>query len=389
MKTKYLPAATPAAPAVASAARRLSRALRTGGLLVVAIVSGTVLLSSAAGCEGKTCEEQGGIVVDGKCEGKCDSSKCLAGNVCSNNRCVLVCDSHLDCLEAQSCSSVKADDGTDIMACVATQKSQWTGAACPNTDECAALSACPDGSECTGVAEDACKPEECRPMACLGAGVGDAYAYCTTLDCQTSADCAAGMECRVRRTPQKICGTQKGTEDPCVDPASFTLAGATYQEGPVSLLQNVCAKREHCSPCETELDCDYGADLSCVNINGQNHCAKSCAVAKDCEDDAACTDGFCIPKFGACTGNGNFCEPCNTDLDCAAGGPTMACYALQGTQTACIDAAFSTTCTTDNDCPTSPSGKHGHCLTAQEGGAELANRCFAPLQASTSKFKCW
>lgn len=372
-----------------SSSARSLRELSARAAAIFALLGGALLATAAAGCEGKTCEEQGGVTIDGVCEGKCDASKCLEGNVCSENRCVLVCTSHADCIEGQECAPAKADDGSDILACLYTKKTENIGLSCPKGDECNAFSACPDGSACSPDAPGNCAPEECRPMACFTAGVGDAYAYCTTLDCKTDDDCVGGMECRVKRTPQKICGTQIGTEDPCIDPADFATNGATYQQGPVSLLQNVCAKRRDCSPCETDLDCDLEPDQSCVNINGSLRCARGCAVAKDCEDDHDCVSGFCIPKFGGCTGNGNFCEPCNTDLDCAAGGPTMACYQLQGEQRACIDASFSTACSTDADCPTSPSGKHGHCFTTAEVDPPLAKHCFAPFQAATSKFKCW
>lgn len=370
--------------------RQTSFAKFFGSVVAIGALAGVTLLTAATGCEGKTCEEQGGVMVNGVCEGKCEQSKCLEGNVCSANRCVLVCASHADCAEGQECAPAKADDGSDILACAYTNKSENIGLACPNLGECDPFSVCPDGSVCTPDAPGSCKPEECRPMACLGAGIGDAYAYCSTLDCKTDEDCVGGMECRVTRSAQKICGTQKGTEDPCVDPANFAADGHTYQEGPVSLLQNVCAKRGDCAPCETDLDCDLEPDQSCVNINGSLRCARGCAVAKDCEDDHDCVGNFCIPKFGACVGNGNFCEPCHTDLDCAGGGPAMACYQLQGTQTACIDASFSTSCTTDNDCPVSPSGKKGHCFQSDEvGDPGLVHKCFAPFQASTSKFKCW
>lgn len=353
-------------------------------------LASAVLLGASTGCEGKTCEEQGGVTVNGECEGKCETSKCLEGNVCSSNRCVLVCTSHTDCLEGQDCVPVKADDGSDILACTYNDKTDQAGLACPDLHECDAFSACPDGSACGGEVTGNCKPEECRPMTCLSAGMGDAYAYCTTLDCATDADCVGGMECRVKRTAQKICGTEKGTEDPCIDPSAFTANGATFQEGPISLLQNVCAKRGNCSECETDRDCGLVADQACVDINGSSRCARTCAVAKDCEDDANCTGGFCIPKFGACVGNGNFCEPCQTDLDCKAGGPFMACRSLQGTQRACFDESFSATCTTDADCPTSPSGKHGHCFQAGESeNDELLHRCFLPIQVSTGKVKCW
>jgi hypothetical protein len=92
------------------------------------------LAASATGC-GKTCEEQGGVDVNGVCESKCEPSKCLEGNVCSGNRCVLVCMSGADCVEGQACAPVKADDGSDILACAYTAKMQRFDRA-PAVDAC-------------------------------------------------------------------------------------------------------------------------------------------------------------------------------------------------------------------------------------------------------------
>jgi hypothetical protein len=350
-------------------------------------------LSSTVGCDGKTCEEGGGVVIDGKCEGKCDPSKCLENNTCVGNRCVLQCASQTECVAGQECAATKADDGTDVNVCLYTQKAESIGMPCPIGNECDAYSACPDGSPCGGdVANPKCDAAECRPLVCLTAGTGDANAYCSTYDCKTDDDCVDGMYCTVRRLDQKICGTQKGTEDPCVDPAAFNADGATYQEGPISLLRNVCEKRGACAPCTTDLDCSDYPTQNCVQIGPDTVCAKQCASAIDCEDDHDCVSGFCVPKFGSCTGNGNFCEPCNTDLDCAGGGPNSACLGLTGTQKACFDASFPDTCTTTSDCPVSPSGKHGVCLDENEGsspGDPTYHRCYFPFKAATNKFKCW
>jgi hypothetical protein len=375
---------------------RSGRSRSTARLLLGGLFFAIGAVGAAAGCgEGKTCEEGGGVVIDGKCEGKCDNSKCLENNVCAHNRCVLQCTKLADCAEGQECLADTGDDGSAIMSCQFTEKSEYFQAPCPKTDECGGFSTCADGKDCL---EDptACPAEECKPMACLGGGIGDAYAYCTGVDCKAAEDCPSGMECRPTAVKNKICGTTKGTVDPCIDPANFTANGGTYQEGPQSLLQNMCAKRGDCAPCQTDIDCELEADQQCVQIGPDTRCARHCNVAKDCEDDHNCVGasadgpGFCVPKFGACVGNGNFCEPCHTDLDCAAGGPTSACISLQGTQTACFDLSFPDTCTSDANCPTSPSGKHGHCIQAGEGfDASLTHRCFVPIQASTGKAKCW
>jgi hypothetical protein len=357
-----------------------------------AVFAGFSLLSTV-GCDGKTCEEGGGVVVDGKCEGKCEPSKCLADNTCVGNRCVLICASQQDCVAGQECAPTKADDGTDITACLYTQKAESIGIPCPAGNECDAFSACPDGSACgPDVQSPKCSDAECRPLVCLSAGVGDANAYCTTYDCTADTDCVDGMFCSVRRLAQKICGTQKGSEDPCLDPSAFTTDGATFQEGPVSLLRNICKKRGPCAPCDGTLDCSDFDAQDCVDIGGDSVCAAKCSTNTDCEDDHACTGGFCVPKFGKCVGSGNFCEPCNNDLDCKAGGPTMACLDLTGNQKACFDASFPDACMSNTDCPVAPSGKHGLCLGDAQGvspGDPTYHHCYFPFNSVLDKFKCW
>ncbi|MFO0615020.1 MAG: hypothetical protein U0414_20690 [Polyangiaceae bacterium] len=107
---------------------------RTSLVAATALVALVALVASATAC-GKTCEEQGGVVVNGFCEGKCEPSKCLEGNVCSGNRCVLVCTSQADCAEGQSCAPAKADDGSDILACTYASGTQRLDRA-PTLDAC-------------------------------------------------------------------------------------------------------------------------------------------------------------------------------------------------------------------------------------------------------------
>jgi hypothetical protein len=82
--------------------------------------------SAMFACSGKTCEEQGGVVVSGRCEAKCDPSKCLMGdgwsNTCVGNRCELICTSDADCIQGkQQCTPVVADDKSMISVCQYTQ----------------------------------------------------------------------------------------------------------------------------------------------------------------------------------------------------------------------------------------------------------------------------
>ncbi len=289
-----------------------------------------------------------------------------------------------------------------IATCVFTQKAMNIGLACPLGTECDASFACPDGSTCdpNGTGKQACDVSQCRALDCISAGVGDGNAYCSNFDCTKDSDCVDGMFCTVRRLTQNICGTTKGTDMPCINTSDFTTNAATFQEGPVSLLRNVCRKRGECAACTGDLDCSLTPTASCVQLNTDMRCAVTCSMDTDCEADKTCagaamgTPGFCIPKFdgGTCIGTGQFCEPCLSDLDCAAGGPTMACEVTAGTQTACIDASFAKTCTTSNDCPVSPSGKHGYCMDEAVGVMStdsIYHRCYFPHNSTLNRFQCW
>jgi len=400
--------------------------------LGVAALSGATLVTAC----GEECE--GGVIIDGRCEAKCSPDLCLAGNTCVDNRCVLECVSHTQCLPDQTCSGAVEDDtGREILACSREQPKEThvgllcafgyecdgvyqcpDGSACNPKgggatcapEQCALVEpfrACPDGTACTGAEGDNCAPEACKPLVCRSAGEGDAEAYCTTQDCSTDLDCAPGMYCGVRRRAQKICGTDKGTEDPCLEPSQFTANGGTYQEGPVTLLQNICLKREICAPCVTNNDCSLAGDLSCVNVAGVQSCVKPCRVDGDCNDDSfcystalnagcvnePCDDGLCLPRSGSCRGS-EFCQACLNDLDCSPPGSagSKACIEAGAGQRGCFDQSFPDTCVTDADCPQSPSGKHGECLDEGEGlgpGDSVYRRCYLPFYPGPSKFQCW
>lgn len=369
--------------------------------------------SSSTGDDPPACE--GGVIVDGVCEGKCTPDKCLEGNVCVGNRCMLECTSHTDCYapyrgdsKFQGCLANQADtdaglnDGDSVLVCTDVNLAPNLLKACPIGDECDDPAdpsdwACPDGSPCTeGEGSELCTAAECRPLFCRTAGEGDADAYCTTTDCADDSACAPGMYCGISRWPNKICGTDKGTDDPCIDPADFNADGATFQEGPSSLLRNTCKLREPCASCATKTDCTLASDMECVELGAEKVCAKTCATDGDCPNDYYCvTDaGFCVPRQGQCQppATDNFCWSCLDDLDCGDASSTMVCANTTGAQKACFDSAFSTDCTDDNDCPLSPSGKAGECLDEAEGlspGDDVYHKCYFPFWPADSTFQCW
>jgi len=381
------------------------------------VVAGSALgMGSFVGCGDSGTDTAdpcaGGVIVvtpenpEGVCEGKCSPDLCVENNACVGNRCRLNCLSHDDCYapfrgdaKLQGCLPQPSDsedglnDGEEVYVCTDLDKAPKFLTPCPLTNECGADFACPDGTPCTsGAGSDKCSAAECRAMVCSATSEGDADAYCTMFDCSVDADCGPGMYCAPTELTTMICGTEKGTEEPCVAPADFAKDKATFQEGPFSLFRNVCKKREPCAPCTTKTDCSLDPDLACVNLNGESVCAKTCATPADCPNDFTCASNYCVPKTSSCITppTDNFCYRCFTDLDCGPSDGTVGCLDTTAGQRACFDLAFPNSCTSDSDCPTAPSGENGECLDEPDGydsSSDVYERCFVPFL--DGKFQCW
>jgi hypothetical protein len=281
----------------------------------------------------------GGVVRDGVCEAKCDPARCLAGNTCVDNRCVLVCNSHADCTRyVQECRpAVEDDTGAALFTCQAVPFREY-GDPCPNADEC---------------------------PVCLHKGPGDARAYCTS-ECVVDQDCPGGYECAPIRDPRQICGTQVGTHEvcgstvePCLDPSEITSDGI-YVKGALCLLRKMCVQRGPCAPCASDVDCSWTGTKCTLLAPFVKICAAECNGDSDCTADKWCFDGRCLPRSGECTGENVFCGPCRFDTDC---GPTGICLRLHGDEYACLDLTYPYKCARDTDCPLSPGGRRGRCIT--------------------------
>jgi hypothetical protein len=413
------------------------------------------LTGAAVGCEsavqGPPCD--GGVInADGVCVGKCIPANCLPGNTCVDNRCVLECTSHSDCDGTQNCAPA-VEDGLDaraIYACQPNSQPSGTGSSCFFGNECGLIASCkgtgtpcdlsqcggvpdackldteycgvranclvgkcPDGSACTALT---CKPDECEtPLVCLTSGEGDADAYCSKHDCTTDADCGGGYYCGVTRDPHELCGSadpKKGdngvcgeTVEECINSATFG-EGNSFFEGQLCILRKTCMKREECAPCETDLDCSQGGDMSCITMpnESQKRCARPCGDDKDCGRDFACQPAdandpakgnVCVHRFGACVGSGKFCEPCLDDTHCGPLDGRSVCLTASDGQHGCADLSFPVMCTKDDDCPTSPSGKHAVCVL--DAGSNIYQRCYYwtftptdPLNPDQGgKYGCW
>lgn len=422
--------------------RAVALGFSTVGLVVVVSLAASCG-DSDGGSDGTTGAGDGGIICNGgvldaagNCVAKCDPALCLPNNICVNNQCSLQCTAHAECPAGYDCipslqDGIEDPAAAQVNVCRLVPKTGFAGTPCPFGTECGDKLVCPSGESCgaslcggqactphpefcpadqpdctIGLCPDAatlcfvppCAAEECRPMRCTGIGEGDGDAICVYDHCKEDADCPGGFYCGIARDPHNICNTSKGAEQPCVDPSTFTAAGQTFQEGPISLLKNSCLPRPMCAPCASDLDCP-GASQVCRDLGGGDmRCTETCYEGNtSCRPDFACdtTAQLCLPETGSCIGGGGFCEPCLNDLDCAGGGPTMVCRTdiLLDGQKACLDSALPTECTVDTECPEAPSGLQGECLDEAEfvsPGNSAYHKCFFPyLPTPPGLYTCW
>lgn len=400
-------------------APRLRRALQGAAALGLAAIAGLVSTSGSSGC-GTFCK--GGFIrqVPGKvetCEGLCAPSKCAnPNNTCVNNDCELECTSLADCGPGQDCVAATEDGTMSAVTICQDNGKAAVGASCPFGTECTTLLACPDGSNCDytqcngtpctpdpaacpssascplGTCSDGsactvpgCAKADCKPLACLTAGAGDADAYCTLQDCQSDSNCPGGYWCEQVRDPHQICGKPVPnanfcgtTTDPCVTLAQDTANGTTYAAGSVCTQRNECRLREPCDPCHTDIDCSLVSGQHCTTIGSVMDCTDDCSTDSDCHGGFQCTSGACVPRFGSCTGAGTFCEPCHDDAECASG---SICVEIEtGGERFCFDPSLP--CTASASCPTSPGGLQGVCNTT-------SGTCDPPMNTATGRFGCW
>ena len=362
----------------------------------------------------------GFITADGTCEGKCTPESCLEGNTCVNNRCVLECAAHTDCLAdgTQDCApAVEDDTKREILACQGNNKPYGFTFKCPFGNECSQILSCPETGtpcfldQCNGV-PDACvldtdycygranclvgkcpdkKPctvltcaaSECKaPLSCLSTAVGDANAFCTKQDCQSDAECPGGFYCGTTREARALCGSMnpaKGnnglcgeSDEACIESSSLGM-GNTMFEGQLCVLRKTCIQRDTCAPCASDLDCSQIPNSHCITLPNDTtkRCAAECVKDSDCGRayacqpvDATAPEGpkACFHRFGSCVGDGNYCEPCVNDEDCGSLTGLSVCIQATDGSRGCADLGTSGgPCTSNADCPLSPSGKRAEC----------------------------
>jgi hypothetical protein len=327
------------------------------------------------------------------------------GYACVSGECRLVgCQTHEDCATIGFCGTGLDDQGQYVRACE-------KGTTYPDGQF---GTKCVQGTECDTAAG----------FTCIGAGPGDVDAYCTQTGCQADTDCATGFFCSTVRTSrppcQAACGLTASSTN-CV-PSADIGPGKEYSCGPISLLRNLCLKREYCNECETDADCLGEPNQFCVKDSaGAKRCTRICdpttpgacpwGNASECniwdaglEMPGICNKGECYTcahRFGACEGTGKSCEPCIDDADC----PTGLCLSSDFTQERfCVDLTPSCDCTglpttqntycTGGGCPTTPGNLPMRCFGGPSIPATsvLLNKCYGANVApptGSAQTGCW
>jgi hypothetical protein len=236
-------------------------------------------------------------------------------------------------------------------------------------------------------------------------------------DCHADGDCAAGFWCASIRDAHPICGAPPsklhglcspqclstvgctnafgpgatcGSDGYC-NPACVMSGTATYSQGPWCTQRNECRQRKTCDPCQSDLDCAVpGHHCRAMPMGTDKFCTPDCASDADCSDGFACTSNACIPRYGSCKGTGKFCEPCHVDADCEAG--KYCSRESSGVERVCAAPLGSVPCTSDAQCPVSPSGVHGKCMDASTNsspGDGVYHTCWLPFVLAADRFVCW
>lgn len=305
-----------------------------------------------------------GTARSGPCTGDltCDTAH---GFACTAGECRHPCQSHFDC-QGQGLCQPLLDDGGEALGtyCALFDTPEPPGqyyTLCPNDTECDASAG----------------------FSCLGSGVGDADAYCSS-SCADDSDCPTGFWCD--QIPD-----DNGVEQP------------------------FCVRRRFCADCDSDADCLAVPGQICAHASpdsDEKTCTQRCDPSIDscpwgnaavCGPfDAAIDGAICAHRFGSCHGEGKSCEPCRRDADC----PLGLCFGSEYTgERWCIDASVACNCdgldTTShvcddgNGCPRTPGDLRMSCYDAERyAGDPLGHTCFTANTTGTSNLAspqagCW
>jgi hypothetical protein len=309
-------------------------------------------------CNGVDCDTTGPAPDDAAALGRftpCSSdASCdqAGGFECVSGTCEHPCRSHFDCGGIATCEP----SGRGAAYCKL---------ASPALEPGGYYSKCPSG---------ACDTE--RGFACVGAGVGDTNAYCTT-DCASDRDCPTGFQCDA-------------------------VASASGEA------RDVCVPKGFCAACESDADCRSVPGGVCArDASGERRCTQPCdpnrnscpwGTATECVmTDEALGVPTCQHKSGSCRGAGDGCDPCQRDDDCPTG------YCLTAVYTAerwCVDQELPCSCADlpksqdfcagANGCPSSPSGRPMVCYDPSPAGGGICVGVNLPgSSANSGQLSCW
>ncbi len=305
----------------------------------------------------------------------CEDSKCAAGNKCIDDgkalACRLVCDTQGACPFNFHCAEAKSGKvaycAADTTKYPVLDKGEW-GAHC---DSHGGFDSNPD-----------CASDQ--NFWCYGQTPTDADAYCTQYQCTTDADCAGGY----------WCATINNAPDVRNSARTFGATNVT----------TVCKKRDYCAPCAADVDCpSVGGVIShCTAADdGNKICTSECMNDGNCNPDAKCVqpDGVaalvCLPRAGTCKGDGSFCAPCRSDVDCPMG---FCIYDNYSHERYC-SVASTTPCTVDANmklhatCPATPSaGPSGVSCETTKGNPNIPkDQCIGLIKDATGGTAegCW
>jgi hypothetical protein len=308
------------------------------------LLMASLLLSSAACSDGESASDAGvpeadsGMTADAG--PTCDPSRCLAGNICVQNRCMLSCARHTGCPVGYDCEEIESQ-----LVCAPNGKEIGPGQF---------------GTDC-GLDGDA-DCDSSKGFVCIG-GQDDPDAYCSKSNCSSDADC----------------------------PGNYYCKEIDRDDGSVLA---VCLKRGYCAPAGSLVDCNDSDAVFAKDDQGNGYCSRSCPGRdpNDCGESNGCypaeDGGFrCQPRAGTCLPQGTFCSRCLSRNDCPAGG---FCYV----DTFSKEHMCAQPCSQEAPCPASPDGIQGSCYSsttgAWEGGACLPTpfsdydppRCWVPCPAT-------
>jgi hypothetical protein len=242
---------------------------------------------------------------NGDCGGGKDP-KCVPGFNSGPKICTHVCFNNADCPFGYDCAATDTNVGKTCNQ-VTYAFDKKTG------DPLLFAKPCPtDDSVCQGTGDKnampMCRkgnqPSEAKPVPLDS----DPDAYCTG-SCNTNDDCPLPMKCDADYDGVKKC-LKRNVCDECQSDDNCGYTGGVFRSD-----FNVCV------PVTRDGKSGFYCSKQCVSDGDCPGAAKrskwmTCQPATDADGNAG---NVCLHWYGACTGDGNICDPCRTQDECGAG----------------------------------------------------------------------